>query len=270
MQFYYYEEEDMTEVYDHNIIQALKKVINEKMQQLGDLEMELEKTLNATCKELEGCCTQNLFAEIVEEEKQLDQKVRKLKNIMKIRSELLKIHEGSHEVARVSGNDEVLEYHKTMISAKEENILKLIEEINPLKSRLRHIRLPNEELGEAKKEVVRLMRLKQTLLDSINKDKEFVNNLEIVVGLSNGTQHPCLGETSVGEVEEVTVTIQTCALCKQPFPKFDILLAPCSCAYHPWCAVCQIWRLESCAKKQCKKEFPMEWRQSMGLNKLRG
>ena len=176
----------MIEVYDHSRIQALKKVTNEEVQQLGDLEMELEKTISA-CKKLEGRCTQNSSVEIAEEEKQLDQKVRKLKNIMKIRGEHLKIHEGSHEAARVLGNYEMLEYHEMMIFAKEENILKLTEGINPLKSRLRHIRLSNEELGKTKKEVVQVMRLKQTLLDSINEDKEFVNNLEIIVGLSNGT-----------------------------------------------------------------------------------
>ena len=93
---------------------------------------------------------------------------------MKIRGDLLKIQEGSLEVAQLSGKDGMVEYHESMICAEEENILKLTEELNPLKSRLMQIKLPNEELRKAKKEVRRLTRLKQSLVDSINEDKEFI------------------------------------------------------------------------------------------------
>ena len=145
----------------------------------------------------------------------------------------------------------MVEYHESMICAEEENILKLTEELNPLKSRLKQIKLPNEELGKAKKEVLRLTRLKQSLLDSINEDKEFIQNLEMVVGLSDKIQHSRLPNNIVGE-PEVTLIILACVLCKRPFPKLDVLVAPCGCAYHPWCAMRQNWRTGSCAMKQCK------------------
>ena len=90
------------------------------------------------------------------------------------------------------------------------------------------------------------MRLKQSLLDSINEDKEFIQNLEMIVGLSDETQHPRLPNNIVGEPEEVTLTILAYALCKRPFSKLDVFVAPCHCTYHPWCAVCQNWRLIFC------------------------
>ena len=126
----------------------------------------------------------------------------------------------------------MVEYHKSMIYAEEENILKLTKELNPLKSRLRQIKLPNEELGKTKNEVLQPMRLKQSLLDSINEDKEFIQNLEMVVRLSDKTQHPRLPDNIVGE-PEVTLIILAYALYKRPFPKLDVLVAPCRCAYHP-------------------------------------
>ena len=118
--------------------------------------------------------------------KQLELKAQKLKHIIKIRGDL-KIHERSLEAVQLLGEDAMVEYHESMICAKEENILKLTEELNPLKSQLRQIKLPNEELGKAKNEVLRLTRLKQYLLDSINEDKEFIQNLEMIVGLSDET-----------------------------------------------------------------------------------
>ena len=163
----------------------------------------------------------------------------------------------------------MVEYHESMICEEEEKILKLTEELNPLKSRLKQIKLPNEELGRAKKEVLRLSTLKQSLLDSISEDKEFIQNLEMIVGLPDEPQHPCLPDNTVGE-PEITLTILACALCKHQFPKLDVLVAPCRCAYHPWCAVCQNWRSGSCATKQCKSEFPIAWKESTGLNKLKG
>ena len=146
-----YKEEDMTEAYDKNILQALKRGTDEEAQQLGNLQIELEKTI-ATTKELEGRLTQHPSEEI-EEVKQLKLKAQKLKDIIKIRGDLLKIHEGSLEAAQLSGKDAMVEYHESMICV-EENILKLIEELNPLKSLLKQIKLPNEELGKAKKEVL--------------------------------------------------------------------------------------------------------------------
>ena len=91
----------------------------------------------------------------------------------------------------------------------------------------------------------------------------------MIVGLSGETQHPCSPDNIVCE-PGVTLTVLACALCKWPFPKFDVLVAPCRCAYHPWCAVRQNWRSGSCAMKQCKQEFPIAWKESMGLNRLRG
>ena len=111
---------------------------------------------------------------------------------MKIRGDLLKIHKGNLKATQLLGEDGMVEYHESKIYVEEENILKLTEELNPLKSRLRQIKLPNEELGNAKKEVLQLTRLKQSLLDIINKDKEFIQNLEMVVELSDETQHPRL------------------------------------------------------------------------------
>ena len=251
-----YKEEDLTEAYDKNILQALKRGTNEEAQQLKNLQIELEKTI-ATTKELEGCSTQRPSEEIDQELKQLELKAQKLKHIIKIRGNLLKIHEGSLEATQLSGEDAMIEYHESMSCVEEENILKLTEKLNPLKSRLRQIKLPNEELGKAKKEVLRLMRLKQSLLDSINEDKEFIQNLEMVVRLSDETQHPRLLDNIVGEPKEVTLTILACALCKRSFPKLDVFVAPCRCAYHPWCVVRQKWRSGSYAMKQCKQEFPI-------------
>ena len=136
-------------------------------------------------KELEGRPTQHPSKK-TGEEVQLELKAQKLKHIIKIRDDL-KIHEGSLEAAQLSGEDAMVEYHESMICVEEGNILKLTEEHNSLKSQLRQIKLPNEELGKAKKEVLRLTRLIQSLLDSINKDKEFIQNLEMVVGLSDKT-----------------------------------------------------------------------------------
>ena len=200
------------------------------------MQIELEKTI-ATTKELEGRLTQHPSNE-TEEVKQLELKAQKLKDLIKIRGDFLKIHEESLEAAQLSGEDAMVEYHESMICAEEENILRLTEELNPLKSRLKQIKVPNEEPGRAKKEVLRLSRLKQSLLDNISEDKEFIQNLEMIVGLSDETQLPCLPDNTVGE-PEITLTILACALCKRPFPKLDVLVAPCCCAYHPWCAVRQ-------------------------------
>ena len=144
-----YKEEDLTEAYDKNILQALKRATDEEVQQMGNLQIELEKTI-ATTKEFEGCPTQHPFEETDEEVKQLELKAQKLKDIIKIRGDLLKIHKGSLEAVQLSGKDVMVEYNESMIYAEEENILKLTEELNPLKSQLKQIKLPNEELRKAK------------------------------------------------------------------------------------------------------------------------
>ena len=54
---------------------------------------------------------------------------------------------------RLFGQNAIVEHYKYMIVGEEENTLKFTEELDPLKSRLRQIKLPNEELDIAKKEV---------------------------------------------------------------------------------------------------------------------
>ena len=265
----YYKQEDMTKEYDQVIMHALKRATNEEAEELGNLEIELGRIV-AKCNELERRTILQLSQEIDEEEKHLELQVQNLKTLLKIRSQLLKCHEGVLEATRVSNKDGIVEYNESMIGAKEENILKLNEEMNPLKSQVRQIRLPNEELGEAKKEVVQLMRLKQSLLDNINENKDFVQNLKVLVGLSDESQHPTLVDNNNNKPEGVTVSVVACALCKQPLPKPDVFVAPCHCTYHPWCAVHQNWRSKCCAKKQCKQPFSRDWQQSMELNRLRG
>ena len=83
---------------------------------------------------MEGSPTQRPSKETCQEVKQLELKAQKLKHIIKIRGDLLKIHEGSLEVAKLSGKDAMVEHHESMICAEEENILKLTEELNSLKS----------------------------------------------------------------------------------------------------------------------------------------
>ena len=81
--------------------------------------------------------------------------------------------------------------------------------------------------------MVQLTRLKHSLLDSIHKEKDFIQNLEMLVGLSGEPKHPTLVDNSNNKPEGVTVIVVACALYRQPFPKFDILVAPCHCTYHP-------------------------------------
>ena len=53
-----YKEEDMTKSYDHAIPLALKRAMDKEAEELGKLDIELEKTL-ATCNELERRSTQH-------------------------------------------------------------------------------------------------------------------------------------------------------------------------------------------------------------------
>ena len=58
----YYKQEDMTEEYDQAILHALKRATNEKTHELGNLEIELERTI-AKYKELVKRPTQQSFRE---------------------------------------------------------------------------------------------------------------------------------------------------------------------------------------------------------------
>jgi hypothetical protein len=55
-----------------------------------------------------------------------------------------------------------------------------------------------------------------------------------------------------------------------PFPKKDVILAPCMCLYHPWCVVMQNWKSDSCAKECCKKDFGEAWQRNHGLFQIQG
>jgi ribosomal protein RSM22 (predicted rRNA methylase) len=61
-----------------------------------------------------------------------------------------------------------------------------------------------------------------------------------------------------------------CAVCECPFPKKDVILAPCMCLYHPWCVVMQNWKSNSYARESCKKAFGEAWQRSHGLFQIQG
>ena len=81
--------------------------------------------------------------------------------------------------------------------------------------------------------------LKQSLLHNIKEDQEFIQSLEVALSLSHEIENPSVIDNSVDEPKGVTVTIVACELCKRPFAILDVLVAPCHCTYHPWCAVRQ-------------------------------
>ena len=64
--------------------------------------------------------------------------------------------------------------------------------------------------------------------------------------------------------------IQDCAFCETGFPLYDVVLAPCFCVYHPWCAAMQTSLDSNCAATKCKKIFPAGWLKSFGFFKDEG
>ena len=56
-------------------------------------------------------------------------------------------------------------------------------------------------------------------------------------------------------IESDHILIKNCAMCKTTFLLLDVVIAPCKCAYHPWCVASQN-RLEGkCANQVCAKKF---------------
>ena len=42
-----------------------------------------------------------------------------------------------------------------------------------------------------------------------------------------------IGDTAESECTEVQICVKLCSLCSKMFPKMDVILASCGCAYHP-------------------------------------
>jgi hypothetical protein len=78
--------------------------------------------------------------------------------------------------------------------------------------------------------------------------------------------HPSRFILEGGQVlKEGSIEIGPCAMCGGSLPHLDIIVAPCLCLYHPWCAVMQNWISRSCARESCQTVFTMPWQKSMGL-----
>lgn len=67
-----------------------------------------------------------------------------------------------------------------------------------------------------------------------------------------------------------TIHISKCALCHQGFPIKDAIIAPCNCAYHPWCASMHCWISPKCATASCCSVFPTPWLKSFGYFDIGG
>ena len=79
-----------------------------------------------------------------------------------------------------------------------------------------------------------------------------------------------IGDTAESECTEVQIRVKLCSLCSKMFPKMDVILASCGCAYHPWCIITQAWISQSCANEDCLEDFKTAWLESMGLINMKG
>jgi hypothetical protein len=66
------------------------------------------------------------------------------------------------------------------------------------------------------------------------------------------------------------IEVGDCALCLAPFPHHDVVIAPCRCSYHPWCAAFQSTSTGACANSECGNMFTKTWQKSMGLISIQG
>jgi hypothetical protein len=70
--------------------------------------------------------------------------------------------------------------------------------------------------------------------------------------------------------KRLVIEVGRCALCLAPFPHHDVVIAPCRCPYHPWCATFQSTRIRACANSECRNMFTETWQKNMGLISIQG
>ena len=75
-------------------------------------------------------------------------------------------------------------------------------------------------------------------------------------------------QTSAEEIG--VIKIGECALCGSGFPHLNIIVAPCSCGYHPWCAAVHCLLQDKCADPTCNKHILEAWRKSSGFFQIEG
>jgi hypothetical protein len=147
-------------------------------------------------------------------------------------SELLKIYQGPDG----NGSDSVVEKYMEIYSREVQEVQKCKM---ALESAVQELEGFNGVLKKANDLKVSL-RSKMDILSSNLTKKSTVMRHMIENSKHPVHLHPSRFILEGGRVlKEGSTEIRPCAMCGGSFPHLDIIVAPCLCSYHPWCAVMQ-------------------------------
>jgi hypothetical protein len=178
-------------------------------------------------------------------------------------SELLKIYQGPDG----NGSDNVVEKYMEMHSREIQEVQKCRM---ALESAVQELEGFNGVLKKANDLEVSLRSKMDNLSSNLTKKSTVMRHM------IKNSKHPLHLNPSRFILEggqglnEGSIKIGPCAMCGGSFPHLDIIVAPCLCLYHPWCAVMQNWISRSCVRESCQTEFTVPWQKSMGLFNIQG
>jgi hypothetical protein len=156
----------------------------------------------------------------------------------------------------------LLEIYRKKESDERKNIMESTKKLEA--ANLRKLQLDQPTTDAIEREKVLTVEV-ETLKLKLEENIKFIRQLK---GSSHQTLilRPSRFPIEGAEVEEDPIfRWMPRAFCKSPFLAKDVILAPCMCFYHLWCAVMKNWTSDSCAKGDCKKKFGEAWKRSHGL-----
>lgn len=167
----------------------------------------------------------------------------------------------------ISVDEEMRQWYNEELQSEERLLSELDERI---RVRVEELVSVEPELSIAIEEEMRLNSLEQ-------EQRATVDRLEdLKLKLSERSNIPLVRapsrfiDSDTPRTDAVVINVHACAMCSTGFPNKDVILAPCLCVYHPWCAAMQAWIDGSCARATCHLEFPVSWLKSFGYYMIEG
>jgi hypothetical protein len=166
---------------------------------------------------------------------------------------------------------------ETELNLLETYKMKESEEKRNLRESMRQLEAANQRKIELLQECIVTANKEKELEVEVEKLKAVLENKRALIQEVKGISHRSFihrpskfVSDTADETVESDFRWMPCAVCEGPFPKKDIILAPCMCLYHPWCVVFQNWKSNSCARQSCKEVFGEAWQRSHGLFQIQG
>lgn len=167
----------------------------------------------------------------------------------------------------ISVDEEMRQWYNEELQSKERLLSELEEKI---RVRVEELVCVEPELSIAIEEEMRLNSLEQ-------EQRATVDRLEdLKLKLSERSKIPLVRAPSrfidsyTPWTDAVVINVHACAMCSTGFLNKDVILAPCLCVYHPWCAAMQARIDGSCTRATCHLEFPVSWLKSFGYYMIEG